>query len=71
MLRKCSSSKIHLLFDCLASLILIWAMDRLLSNATSVHGQHISLLVYYDIAVLSLVWLLDMCMKEDIHLEVQ
>lgn len=46
-------------------------MDRLLSVTTSVHELHISLLTYYGVAVQPLVWLLDMSMKEDIHLEVQ
>lgn len=46
-------------------------MNRLLSETTSDHEQHISLLIFYGMAVHSLVWLPDICMKEDIHLEVQ
>lgn len=46
-------------------------MNRLLSETPSVHEQHISLLMYYNMAVHSLVWLPDTCMKEDIHLVVQ
>lgn len=45
-------------------------MDRLLSETTSVHEQHIFSLINYDMLVRSLVWLADMCMKGDIHLKV-
>jgi len=59
ILRKHSSGEINLLFDCLAYLILIWRMDRLISGSTPVHEHHIYSLMYNIMVVHSFLWIPD------------